>query len=88
MLSTRQFALIVVHNSEATARLYCRVLAIVFAALTIFGLLPFLQTTFGLIPLFGLDVALHAVTAVALAYFGWAMAPVARIGSTQTSRTV
>ena len=79
---------IAVHNSEASARLYCRVVAIVFLLLTVFGLLPVLNTTFGLIPLFGLDLALHAVTAVALAYFGWVVTPVARIGSAQPSRSM
>ena len=64
-----------VQGSETHARLYCRVLAIVFALLTVFGLVPVLNTTFGLIPLFGLDVALHALTALALAYFGWLAAP-------------
>ena len=79
---------IAVWRNEASARLYCRVLAIVFVVLTVFGLVPALQTTFGLIPLFGLDVALHAVTAVALAYFGWAVAPVARVASAQAGRSM
>ena len=57
----------------ATARLYCRVVAIVFALLTLMGLLPSVDTTFGLIPLFGADVALHALTAIVSAYFGWAV---------------
>lgn len=35
------------------------------------GLFPVLNTTFGLIPIFGNDVWLHAVTAIAAAYFGW-----------------
>jgi hypothetical protein len=56
------------------ARTYCRAVAIVFAVLTIMGLVPGLDTTFGLIPIFGADVLLHAVTTVASAYFGW-MAP-------------
>lgn len=76
---------IVVRNSEANARRYCRVLAVVFALLTVLGLVPLLSTTFGLIPLFGLDVALHAVTAIALAYFGWAAAPALAMGSTRAS---
>ncbi|MBV9358412.1 MAG: DUF4383 domain-containing protein [Chloroflexi bacterium] len=60
---------VAVQGSAHNARLYCRALAVVFAALTVFGLLAMLNTTFGLIPLFGLDVALHAVTGLALAYF-------------------
>jgi Domain of unknown function (DUF4383) len=64
-----------VQGSQAGARLYCRVLAVVFVLLTVFGLVPMLNTTFGLIPLYGLDAALHALTAVALAYFGWLARP-------------
>jgi hypothetical protein len=54
-----------------SARAYSRGVAIVFGVLTVMGLLPEFNTTFGLIPLFGSDVALHAVTTVAAAYFGW-----------------
>jgi len=50
---------------------YCRAVAVIFAGLTIMGLLPGLDTTLGLIPIYGADVALHALTAVASAYFGW-----------------
>ena len=35
------------------------------------GLIPGLNTTFGLIPIFGNDVWLHALTALIAAYFGW-----------------
>ena len=38
------------------------------------GFFPGLRTTFGLIPIFGHDIWLHAVSALAAAYFGW-MAP-------------
>jgi Domain of unknown function (DUF4383) len=55
----------------AAARLYCRVVAVVFALLTVMGLVPGLDTTLGLIPIFGADVLLHALTTVASAYFGW-----------------
>lgn len=56
------------------ARNYARGVAIIFAVLTIMGLFPGLNTTFGLIPLHGHDVWLHALTAIAAAYFGF-MAP-------------
>jgi hypothetical protein len=56
-----------------SSRLYSRAVAIVFVLLTIMGLLPGLSTTFGLIPLFGADVALHVLTAIVSAYFGWAV---------------
>ena len=39
--------------------------------LSIAGLLPGLDTLFGLTPLFGNDVWLHALLALIAAYFGW-----------------
>jgi hypothetical protein len=53
------------------ATVYARTVAIIFAILTIMGLIPALRTTFGLIPLYGADVWLHAITAILAAYFGW-----------------
>jgi Domain of unknown function (DUF4383) len=55
--------------SRATG--YSRMVAGIFAMLTIMGMLPDLNTGLGLIPIFGADVALHAVTAIVAAYFGW-----------------
>ena len=40
--------------------------------LTVMGLIPGLNTTFGLIPIHGNDVWLHALIAIAAAYFGFA----------------
>src|SRR5688500_11854107 len=57
------------------ARLYARVVAISYGLLTIMGLIPQLNTVFGLVPIHGHDVWLHAVIALAAAYFGWATAP-------------
>jgi hypothetical protein len=58
---------------------FARTLAIFYGALAIMGLIPGLNTTFGLIPIFGHDVWLHAVTALAAAYYGyyWTNAAVA-----------
>jgi hypothetical protein len=60
------------------ARDYCRFVAIAYGLLAILGLIPAMkiQYTFGLIPIEGNDVWLHALIAVAAAYFGFA-APVA-----------
>ena len=55
----------------STAHTYARGLAIVYGLLTLMGLVPGLNTTFGLIPIFGYDVWLHALTAVVSAYFGF-----------------
>jgi hypothetical protein len=53
------------------ARMYFRGVAIIYALLTVMGLVPALYTTFGLIPLYGNDVWLHALLAIVAAYFGW-----------------
>jgi hypothetical protein len=55
------------------ARNFARGLAILYGALAVMGLFPVLNTTFGLIPIFGHDIWLHAGTALVAAYFGWAM---------------
>ena len=61
------------------AQTYFRVVAISYALLTVLGLLPATQTTFGLVPIWGPDVWLHGAIAVVAAYFGFAVgAPVAR----------
>jgi hypothetical protein len=53
------------------ARKFAQSVAVIFAVLTIFGLIPGLKTLFGLIPLHGHDVWLHALTAIVAAYFGF-----------------
>lgn len=60
------------YRSFNGARGFARGLAIFYGLLTIMGLLPFSNTTFGLIPIHGHDVWLHAVTAAVAAYFGFA----------------
>lgn len=55
----------------ATPKIYARSLAIVYAALALIGIIPGMQTLFGLVPLHGNDVWLHAGTAAIAAYFGW-----------------
>lgn len=60
------------YRSYAGSRAFARGLAILYALLAIMGLIPGLNTTLGLIPIFGHDVWLHALTAIAAAYFGFA----------------
>jgi hypothetical protein len=51
---------------------FARGLAIFYGLLAILGLLPApISTTFGLIPIHGTDVLLHALTAAIAAYFGF-----------------
>jgi len=58
-------------GSVGAARGYFRGVAVIYGLLTVMGLIPATQYTFGLIPLHGNDVWLHAVLALAGAYFGW-----------------
>src|SRR5438874_5928413 len=50
---------------------FARGLAILYGVLGVMGLLPLLNTTLGMIPLYGNDVWLHGITAGVAAYFGW-----------------
>lgn len=60
-------------RSEGGARMYARVVAVAYALFAVMGLIPAmnLNTTFGLIPLYGHDVWLHAVLAAGAAWFGF-----------------
>jgi hypothetical protein len=53
------------------ARTYARVTAVVYALFAVMGLIPNLNTTFGLVPLFSHDVWLHVILAAGAAYFGF-----------------
>lgn len=64
-----------VFRSLSGARIYARSVAVIYAVLAVMGLIPVLNTTFGLIPLYGHDVWLHAVLAAIAAYFGWFARP-------------
>ena len=55
------------------ARAYFQVVAFIYGLLTVLGLIPATQTTFGLIPIYGNDVWLHAVIAAAAGFIGFMM---------------
>ena len=59
------------YRTLSAARWYARSVAVIYAIFAIMGLIPLLNTTFGLIPLYGHDVWLHVLLAVVAAYFGW-----------------
>lgn len=61
--------------SLGSARLFSGVLALFYGALAILGLFPATQSTLGLVPIFGNDVWLHALTAAIAAYFGFFATP-------------
>jgi len=50
---------------------YARSLAVVYGVLAVMGMLPMMNTTFGMIPIHGNDIWLHGLTAAIAAYFGW-----------------
>jgi hypothetical protein len=56
------------------SRTYARSVAIVYGLLTVLGLIPATNTAFGLVPIYGNDVWLHALLAGVAAYFGFARA--------------
>ena len=60
-------------RSVGGARSYSKTMATLFAALTILGLIPATYTLFGMIPIHGNDVWLHAGTAVVAAFCGWVL---------------
>jgi hypothetical protein len=54
-----------------SARAYFQLLAVAYAALAVLGIIPGTQTTFGLIPIYGNDIWLHAVIALAAGVIGF-----------------
>jgi hypothetical protein len=54
-----------------SAKRYAQLLAVFYGALAVLGLIPGVNTLFGLLPLHGHDVWLHAGTALIAAFFGW-----------------
>ena len=66
---------LVAARSIGGAVTYARSLAVVYGVLAVMGLIPGLNTVFGLIPIHGHAVWLHAGTALIAAYFGFATKP-------------
>jgi hypothetical protein len=62
---------VVAFRNADMAKTFARVTAVVYAVFVVMGLVPGLNTTFGLVPLFSHDVWLHAILAVGAAYFGF-----------------
>jgi hypothetical protein len=73
------------YRTWAGAVVYARGLAIVYLVLTILGIIPATNRLFGLVPLYGNDIWLHALTAIIAAYFGW-MAPAETVETLDASR--
>jgi hypothetical protein len=81
---------IAAYRTFSASRSYARAVAVIYGVLTVMGLIPVLATTFGLIPLYGHDVWLHALLAIVAAYFGWApvRAETAPVSATPTTGRV
>lgn len=58
-------------RSMGGARAWSKTMAVVFALVTLMGLVPATNTVFGLMPIHGHDIWLHGLFAVLAAYFGW-----------------
>jgi|SRR5688572_20547184 len=56
-----------------TASAYFKFLAVTYGLLTVLGMIPATQTTFGLVPIHGNDIWLHGVIAAAAAVIGFTM---------------
>lgn len=54
-----------------TPRLYSKSVAVIFAVLAVLGLIPLARAGFGLMPLYGGAIVLHALIAVLCAWFGF-----------------
>ena len=65
---------VVAYRSFGAARIFSKGLAGLYGVLAVLGLIPATETLFGLAPLYGHDVWLHAGTALLAAYFGFAPA--------------
>ncbi|MEB3358569.1 MAG: DUF4383 domain-containing protein [Synechococcales bacterium] len=75
------------YRTYPASRTYSKGLAIFYGVLAIMGFFPVLRTTFGLIPIFGNDIWLHALTALIAAYFGFIAKP-ARVTTPEERATV
>jgi amino acid permease len=58
-------------RSLGAAKNYARITAVIYFVFVVMGLVPGLDTTFGLVPLHSNDVWLHVLLAVPAAYFGF-----------------
>ena len=59
------------YNNAHTSRNYAQVVAVLFGILALMGIPAGINTVFGLAPVFGNSVWLHAVVAVIAALVGW-----------------
>jgi hypothetical protein len=70
---------IVASRRWGSAKTYCQAGGVIYLVLTVLGLVA--PETFGLIPIGGNDVWLHALLGVALAYFGFTARDTGRVAA-------
>ncbi|MGG6295807.1 DUF4383 domain-containing protein [Leptolyngbya sp. AN02str] len=58
-----------------SSRYYARFVAVFYGLLAVLGFIPIANIMFGLVPIYGNDVWLHALTAGIAAYFGFVAQP-------------
>ena len=61
---------LIASRSVGGARAYGKAVAIIYGLLAIMGLIPAANTTFGLVPIYGNDIWLHALLSAVAGYFG------------------
>lgn len=66
---------LLVYRNQRAALTYVRALAVGLALVAVLGLIPRVNTLFGLVPLHGHIVWFHAVLALGAAYFGFVQRP-------------
>ncbi|WP_448206201.1 DUF4383 domain-containing protein [Azospirillum sp. sgz302134] len=60
-------------SGRPASRAYLKSVAVIYAVFTVMGLIPGLNTLFGLVPLHGNDIWLHALLAIVAGYVGYAV---------------
>ncbi|MDX2239691.1 MAG: DUF4383 domain-containing protein [Leptolyngbyaceae cyanobacterium bins.302] len=72
-----------------STRVYSRAIAIGYGLFAVMGLFPYTNTTFGLAPIYGSDVLLHAASAAIGFYFGFIAQPgLLELGSNNPQQNV
>ena len=77
---------ITAYTSYSSSRTFNRFFVVSYTLIAIMGLIPFANTTFGLMPIFGYNVLINGLTALAVAYYGIIIP--AKLADTGVSRTV
>lgn len=73
-------------SGRTASRVFLRSTAVIYAVLTVFGFIPGLDTLFGLVPLSGNDIWLHALLAIIAGYVGFVVTePETEVASTRPS---